>query len=138
MQFAKLRSGAKYNLASSGIMSYPLKELPVTLEDLEICGSDFYGYAPLRERLAKLNGANRRLRGDGSGHIDGEPSGAGGDAGARRRSAGGVANLRAAGHDAGISGRDACAISIAGWKTDFASIPRKSSGRSRRKPGSSC
>jgi aspartate/methionine/tyrosine aminotransferase len=56
MQFAKLRSGAKYNLASSGIMSYPLKELPVTLEDLEICGSDLYGYAPLREHLAKLNG----------------------------------------------------------------------------------
>ena len=56
MQFAKLRSGAKYNLASSGIMSYPLKELPVTLEDLEICGSDFYGHAPLRERLATLNG----------------------------------------------------------------------------------
>jgi len=56
MQFAKLRSGAKCNLASSGIMSYPLKELPVTLEDLEICGSDLYGYSPLRERLAKLNG----------------------------------------------------------------------------------
>ena len=56
MQFAKLRSGAKYNLATSGIMSYPLKELPVTLEDLEICGFDLYGYAPLRERLAKLNG----------------------------------------------------------------------------------
>jgi len=56
MQFAKLRSEAKYNLATSGIMSYPLKELPVTLEDLEINGSDEYGYAPLRERLAKLNG----------------------------------------------------------------------------------
>jgi aspartate/methionine/tyrosine aminotransferase len=55
MQFAKLRSGAKYNLATSGIMSYPLKDLPVALEDLEICGSDLYGYAPLRERLAKLN-----------------------------------------------------------------------------------
>jgi aspartate/methionine/tyrosine aminotransferase len=56
MQFAKLRSSAKYNLATSGIMSYPLKELPVKLDDLEINGSDDYGYAPLRERLAKLNG----------------------------------------------------------------------------------
>ncbi len=56
MQFAKLRSEAKYNLASSGIMSYPLKELPVTLEDLEICGPTLYGYAPLVERLAKQNG----------------------------------------------------------------------------------
>jgi len=56
MQYAKLRSAAKYNLASSGIMSYPLKELPVTLEDLEICGPTLYGYAPLLERLAKRNG----------------------------------------------------------------------------------
>ena len=56
IQFAKLRSGAKYNLASSGVMSYPLAELPVRLEDLEINGSDAYGYAPLQERLARLNG----------------------------------------------------------------------------------
>jgi hypothetical protein len=56
MQFAKLRSAAKYNLASSGIMGYPLAELPVKLEDLEISGPDVYGYAPLKERLARLNG----------------------------------------------------------------------------------
>jgi len=56
MQFAKLRSEAKYNLASSGIMSYPLKELPVTMEDMEICGPTLYGHAPLVERLAKRNG----------------------------------------------------------------------------------
>ena len=55
MQFAKLRSGAKYSLAASGIMSYPLAELPVRLEDLEINGTDSYGCAPLQERLAKLN-----------------------------------------------------------------------------------
>ncbi len=55
MQFAKLRSSAKYNLASSGIMSYPLSELPAKIEDLEICGPTLYGYAPLRERLARLN-----------------------------------------------------------------------------------
>ena len=41
MQFAKLRSAAKYNLATSGIMSYPLAELPVKLEDLEINGPTF-------------------------------------------------------------------------------------------------
>jgi len=56
MQFAKLRSDARYNLASSGIMSYPLSELPVKLEELEINGPDVYGYAPLKERVAKLNG----------------------------------------------------------------------------------
>lgn len=56
MQFAKLHSEAKYNLASSGIMSYPLAELPVKIEDLEICGPTLYGYAPLRERLAMMFG----------------------------------------------------------------------------------
>jgi aspartate/methionine/tyrosine aminotransferase len=56
MQFAKLRSTAKYNLAASGIMSYPLAELPVTLQDLEINGPTVYGYAPLLERLARRSG----------------------------------------------------------------------------------
>ncbi|ABF40477.1 aminotransferase [Candidatus Koribacter versatilis Ellin345] len=56
MEYAKLYSAAKYNLATSGVMSYPLAELPVRLEDLEINGPTVYGYAPLQERLAKLNG----------------------------------------------------------------------------------
>ena len=55
MEWAKLSSGAKYNLATSGMMSYPLAELPVRLEDLEINGVNPYGYAPLIERLAKYN-----------------------------------------------------------------------------------
>src|SRR5664279_2858978 len=55
MEFAKLRSAAKYNLATSGMMSYPLAELPVRIEDLEINGVNPYGYAPLIERLAKYN-----------------------------------------------------------------------------------
>ncbi len=58
MEFAKLRSGARYNLATSGIMSYPLSGLPVRLEDLEITGTDLYGHAPLQERLAKRNGVS--------------------------------------------------------------------------------
>jgi aspartate/methionine/tyrosine aminotransferase len=56
MEFAKLRSSAKYNLATSGIMSYPLADLPVKIEDLEINGTGPYGYAPLVERLARYNG----------------------------------------------------------------------------------
>jgi aspartate/methionine/tyrosine aminotransferase len=56
MRFAKLRSEAKYNLATSGITSYPLAELPLKLEDLEINGPTLYGYAPLKERIAKRNG----------------------------------------------------------------------------------
>jgi len=55
MEFSKLRTDAKYNLAASGILSCPLAELPVRIEDLEINGTDAYGYAPLNERLARLN-----------------------------------------------------------------------------------
>lgn len=58
MQFAKLHSSAKYNLATSGVVSYPLAELPVRLEDLEINGLTIYGYAPLQERLASYNGVS--------------------------------------------------------------------------------
>ncbi len=55
MEFSKLRSDAKYNLATSGMMNYPLAELPVRIEDLEINGTGPYGYAPLVERLARYN-----------------------------------------------------------------------------------
>ena len=56
MEFAKLSSDAKYNLATSGIISYPLAELPVKIEDLEINGTGPYGYRPLVERIARYNG----------------------------------------------------------------------------------
>ena len=58
MQFAKLRSAAQYNLATSGVLSYPLAELPVRIEELEINGPDAYGYKPLIERIAKKNGVD--------------------------------------------------------------------------------
>lgn len=58
MEYAKLYSAAKYNLATSGVMSYPLSELPVRLDDLEINGPTIYGYAPLQERIARLNGVS--------------------------------------------------------------------------------
>jgi aspartate/methionine/tyrosine aminotransferase len=56
IEFSKLRTGAKYNLAASGIMSCRLSELPVRIEDLELNGPVLYGYGPLNERLARLNG----------------------------------------------------------------------------------
>ncbi len=56
LEWAKLRSVAPYNLATSGVMSYPLAGLPVSMADLEINGATIYGYAPLQERLAALNG----------------------------------------------------------------------------------
>lgn len=55
MEWAKLCSGAPYNLATSGVMSYPLASLDVRVEDLEINGPTVYGYTPLRERLASKN-----------------------------------------------------------------------------------
>ncbi|MBZ5648581.1 MAG: pyridoxal phosphate-dependent aminotransferase [Acidobacteriia bacterium] len=56
MEWAKLHSAAPYNLATSGVMSYPLAELPVKLEQLEINGPTVYGYLPLQERLARKAG----------------------------------------------------------------------------------
>jgi len=53
IEWAKLCSSAKYNLATSGVMGYPLSELPVNTRDLDINGTDAYGYCPLRERLAQ-------------------------------------------------------------------------------------
>jgi aspartate/methionine/tyrosine aminotransferase len=51
--WAKLHSSARYNLATSGMMNFPLSALAVSIEDLEINGSGVYGYAPLQERLAR-------------------------------------------------------------------------------------
>jgi aspartate/methionine/tyrosine aminotransferase len=58
MEFAKLHSGALYNLATSGMDGYPLAELGVRIESLEINGPTIYGYAPLQERLARKNGVS--------------------------------------------------------------------------------
>src|SRR3984885_2273810 len=56
IEWAKLRSAAQYNLAASDMLHFPLSELPIRIEDLEITGSSGYGYQPLLERLsAKAN-----------------------------------------------------------------------------------
>jgi aspartate/methionine/tyrosine aminotransferase len=52
LAWAKLQSNARFDLAGSGILNYPLAELPVNIEDLEIGGTGPYGYPPLMERLA--------------------------------------------------------------------------------------
>lgn len=56
LEWAKLCAQAKYNLATSGVMNYPLSGLPVSMEDLEINGPTLYGYVPLQERLARKCG----------------------------------------------------------------------------------
>ncbi len=52
MEWAKLHSTARFNLAVSGVPDYPLADLPVQIADLEIGGTGPYGYAPLMRRLA--------------------------------------------------------------------------------------
>jgi aspartate/methionine/tyrosine aminotransferase len=51
MEWAKTRSSARFNLASSGLADLPLSALSVRLEDLPLAGDNAYGYAPLLERL---------------------------------------------------------------------------------------
>jgi aspartate/methionine/tyrosine aminotransferase len=53
MEWAKTRSQAKFNLAVSGMIHYPLAELEVRIEDLEISGPSWYGYEPLQGALAR-------------------------------------------------------------------------------------
>lgn len=57
MVWAKLHSGARFNLATSGIANLSLGELPAPLEDLELTASGAYGYAPLVEAVAAHVGA---------------------------------------------------------------------------------
>jgi len=57
MAWSKLSSAARFNLAVSGVLDYPLAELPIKIDDLAIGGSGPYGFPPLMERLAKKTGA---------------------------------------------------------------------------------
>jgi aspartate/methionine/tyrosine aminotransferase len=53
MEWAKLCSTAKFNLATSGVASYPLSALGVTTDQLEINGPSIYGYEPLLQAIAR-------------------------------------------------------------------------------------
>lgn len=56
MEWAKTRSEARFNLATSGIMNVPFTEFPLRLEELGVTGSDGYGYKPLQQRIARHAG----------------------------------------------------------------------------------
>ncbi|MBA3607693.1 MAG: pyridoxal phosphate-dependent aminotransferase [Chthoniobacterales bacterium] len=58
MEWAKTRSTAPFNLATSGLTSVLLADFPLRVEDLEITGGG-YGYGPLLERIARHTGAPR-------------------------------------------------------------------------------
>jgi aspartate/methionine/tyrosine aminotransferase len=53
MFWAKTESQARFNLATSGVGAFPLHDLPIALEQLEITGDSAYGYAPLQRAIAK-------------------------------------------------------------------------------------
>jgi DNA-binding transcriptional MocR family regulator len=56
MEWAKTRSHAKFNLATSGLLNLPFKEFPLKLEDIELTAPGGYGYEPLIQRLARHTG----------------------------------------------------------------------------------
>lgn len=58
MYWAKMNSGAKYSLASSDLMHFPLADLGISIGDLEITGASKYGLPSLREMIAQHCGAN--------------------------------------------------------------------------------
>jgi len=51
MHWAKTASHAKYNLATSGVGSFPMREFPFDFSTMELQGANSYGYAPLLEAI---------------------------------------------------------------------------------------
>ena len=59
MHWSKTQSRARFNLATSGVAPFPLRELPVQLETLEINGNDDgYGHPPLQKAIAVHHGVD--------------------------------------------------------------------------------
>jgi aspartate/methionine/tyrosine aminotransferase len=59
MNWSKTQSGARFNLATSGVAPFGLRELPVHLDTFEINGSDNgYGYPPLQKAIAAHHGVD--------------------------------------------------------------------------------
>src|SRR5437867_3545358 len=58
MHWSKTQSRARFNLATSGVAPFPLRELPVNPERLEIDGDNSYGYAPLQQAIAAHHGVD--------------------------------------------------------------------------------
>lgn len=52
MEWVKTSTQAKYNLANSGVLSFPLEALPVDFSALRLTGPGAYGYRPLLEAIA--------------------------------------------------------------------------------------
>jgi len=57
MFWAKTRPRPRFDLANSGVTNYPLGDLQVRADELELSGPSAYGYAPLQAALAAHTGA---------------------------------------------------------------------------------
>ena len=58
IEWAKTQAQSRYNLATSGLIHYPLADLPVTLADIELSGPSWYGYEPLQQALSRKCGVD--------------------------------------------------------------------------------
>jgi aspartate/methionine/tyrosine aminotransferase len=58
MHWAKTCSRARFNLATSGVGAFPIRELPYDFTQLEINGDNSYGYAPLKRAIADQYGVD--------------------------------------------------------------------------------
>lgn len=58
MHWAKTQSRARYNLATSGVGPFPLRELAFDCSQLEINGDNSYGYLPLKQAIAAHAGVD--------------------------------------------------------------------------------
>src|SRR6266480_593562 len=58
MHWSKTQSHARFNLATSGVAHFVLRELPIDLKELEINGDNSYGYAPLQKAIAARHGVD--------------------------------------------------------------------------------
>ncbi|HKV26448.1 MAG TPA: pyridoxal phosphate-dependent aminotransferase [Candidatus Acidoferrum sp.] len=56
MEWAKMHSHARFNLATSGVMGVPMAEFPLDLKEFEVTAPGGYGYEPLQERMARHAG----------------------------------------------------------------------------------
>ena len=74
MEWAKTRSPARFNLASSGLAACPLAELRGRRTTSSSPAPSFYGYAPLLERLARKAGVERRPGRRRDRDVDGQPT----------------------------------------------------------------
>jgi aspartate/methionine/tyrosine aminotransferase len=58
MRWAKTHQAARYNLATSGVGAFPLRDLPWDPARLEINGDNSYGFRPLQSAIAARHGVD--------------------------------------------------------------------------------